>query len=249
MGRPPGALSLPSPLGGACMCGLVRPPVFCGSPRGDAAAVAPGESLLGRVGPTPTNAGAHSAAAVRWFSHGLLSTAPRGGTTALAVREEAAPGAALERPARGPATQQPPGWGGWHSGRTMHGARGALVRLMPNLGVGHEPLLPCGTRGTQRPLGGPSGPAGATRDHAGPPGPRPTGVSSGGGGAIRLAGQGTPCVPGAPGNGTPGGAPMRGASQDVGGFADPPAPRGIPCLRRLRPRRRSLAFLATSLRP
>ena len=97
-----------------------------------------------------------------------------------------------------------------HPGRTMHGARGALVRPVQKPRVGHQPLLPSGPRGALRPHSGPGMPAGPTEGRAGPPGPRPPRATRGGGGAIRLVGQGAPCISRAPGHRACGDAPMRG---------------------------------------
>ena len=47
------------------MCWLVGPPVFRGTPRGDAAAYAPGDALPGLVGPVPAGAGLRARACMR----------------------------------------------------------------------------------------------------------------------------------------------------------------------------------------
>ena len=44
------------------VCWLVGPSIFRSTPRGDAAAYAPGDTLPGRVGPAPASAGPHVAA-------------------------------------------------------------------------------------------------------------------------------------------------------------------------------------------
>ena len=49
----------------------------------------------------------HAAATRRLFSHGLLSSSPRGGAAAAALRQEAPTGAGQERPARGLPSQLP----------------------------------------------------------------------------------------------------------------------------------------------
>ena len=54
MRGPTGAVPLAPPPGGALVCGTIGPPVFRGTPQGDAAAYAPGDALPGLVGPAST---------------------------------------------------------------------------------------------------------------------------------------------------------------------------------------------------
>ena len=65
------------------MRGDVGPPVFRGTPRGDAAASPPGDALPGLVGPTPAGTRLHTAAAGLPFSHGFILPPPRGGELLL----------------------------------------------------------------------------------------------------------------------------------------------------------------------
>ena len=62
MRGPPGAVLLSPHRGRPRVCWPVGPPVVRGTPRGDAAAYAPGDALPVLVGPAPMGAGPHAAA-------------------------------------------------------------------------------------------------------------------------------------------------------------------------------------------
>ena len=141
---PRGAMSLPPPLGGTRVRWPINPPVLRSSPRGDAVAYAPRAPLPGHMGPAPADACPHTAIARRPLPHGLPPPPPRGTATAPTIHQEAPTGAALERPARGPATQPPTGarcawstghprapgakaWGGASSAVAAHAMRGTTA--------------------------------------------------------------------------------------------------------------------------
>ena len=100
------------------------------------------------------------------------STPSGGRAPPPAICQKAPTGAAQERPARCPAAQPPARRGRWHSGRALLGAWGAIVPFVQKPGLGHQLLLPGGTRGAHRPLNGPALSEGPALGRNGPPGAR-----------------------------------------------------------------------------
>ena len=128
---------------------------------------------------------------------------PLQGAAATAIRQEASTGAAQERSARGSAAQPPAGGGQRHLGRALPGAWGAIVPQVQKPGLGHQPLLPCRTRGACRLRGGAAVPDGPASGRTGPPSASAPGPTRWGGGAILLARPGVPRLPSPPGLGPP----------------------------------------------
>ena len=212
VGCPPGALSLPPPLGGTRMCVPGCPPILCGSPRGDAAVDAPGESLPGHMGLAPVNAGEHSAVPRQPLPRGLLPRPPEGGPLLppYARRPPRAPPSSVLLAV--PQSSHPPGGGsGTRGALCMENGAPSCARCK-SLGWGISRCCRAGHEGHCRPTVGTGCPPAQPQGRAGPPGPRPTGATRGSGGTIRLAAQGAPRVPGPPGHRDPGDAPVRGAS-------------------------------------
>ena len=152
---------------------------------------------------------------------------PKGGPPLLPYARRAPRSLPSSVPLVVPQRSRPPGGGS--------GTRGALCMehgvpscsRCKSLGWGISCCCRAGHEGQCGPSAGLACPPGATQDRAWPPGPRPIGATCGGGSAIRLAGQGTPCVPGAPGNGAPGEAPER-AHSSTHPPRVPPASQGSP---------------------
>ena len=121
---PTGALRLAPPLGEPRMRGTIGLPVLRGTPRGDAAAYAPGDALPGLVGPAPSSACPHAAAAGRPLSHRLLPPCPRRPTPLLpyAMRPPWVPPTSV--PLAAPQHSHPPGVGSGTQGALCleHGA-------------------------------------------------------------------------------------------------------------------------------
>ena len=146
----------------------------------------------------------------------LLPPPPRGGATAPAIRQEAPPGAAQECSARGSAAQPLARGRKRHPGRALPGAWGPIVPQVQKLGLGHQLLPPCWTRGAWWLRSGPAVPGGPASGRTGPrssSAPRP---ACWGGGAILPAWPGAPRLPSPPSLGPPCVSPVH---------APPPPPR------------------------
>ena len=106
----------------------------------------------------------------------LMDYFPRpleGGGRRFSCMPEAPARTGPKRPPRGPAAQPPTKGGQQHAGRALLGAWGAVLRPVPEPGLGHQPLQPGGPRRPHRLLDGPQLPQGPAPRCAGARGTRP----------------------------------------------------------------------------